>query len=102
MSTASEGETRDATPQGPVHRPSTRARWTTSNVDEGLPGTVKPFPPCRRGSHRCRQFDESCGDRVSKLAFLVWRIPASGRHDCVTALTFVNGRTGVVTVLGRS
>src|SRR5262249_13614008 len=35
----------------PVHVPGSAARWTTSNVDEGLPGTLTPitwsfyFPP---------------------------------------------------------
>lgn len=27
----------------PVHQPGSRLRWTTANVDEGLPGTVTPL-----------------------------------------------------------
>lgn len=43
----------------PVHRPGTRLRWTTANVDEGLPGTVTPltwsmyFPPTEATMRGC-------------------------------------------------
>lgn len=29
--------------RSPVHSPGTQVRWTTANVDEGLPGTVTPL-----------------------------------------------------------
>jgi phosphohistidine swiveling domain-containing protein len=43
----------------PVHWPGARLRWTTANVDEGLPGTVTPltwsmyFPPTESTMRGC-------------------------------------------------
>jgi phosphohistidine swiveling domain-containing protein len=43
----------------PVHCPGARLRWTTANVDEGLPGTVTPltwsmyFPPTESTMRGC-------------------------------------------------
>jgi phosphohistidine swiveling domain-containing protein len=53
----------DLTPEelaaSPVHCPGARLRWTTANVDEGLPGTVTPltwsmyFPPTESTMRGC-------------------------------------------------
>ncbi|WP_326498491.1 PEP-utilizing enzyme [Mycobacterium sp. Aquia_216] len=53
----------DLTPEdlasSPVHCPGERLRWTTANVDEGLPGTVTPltwsmyFPPTEATMRGC-------------------------------------------------
>lgn len=55
--------TADLTPDelaaSPVHCPGARLRWTTANVDEGLPGTVTPltwsmyFPPTEATMRGC-------------------------------------------------
>lgn len=55
--------TADLTPHelaaSPVHCPGSRLRWTTANVDEGLPGTVTPltwsmyFPPTEATMRGC-------------------------------------------------
>lgn len=43
----------------PVHHPGARLRWTTANVDEGLPGTITPltwsmyFPPTESTMRGC-------------------------------------------------
>lgn len=43
----------------PVHAPGSSARWTTANVDEGLPGTITPltwslyFPPTESTMRDC-------------------------------------------------
>jgi phosphohistidine swiveling domain-containing protein len=57
------GPAADLTPQelaaSPVHCPGARLRWTTANVDEGLPGTVTPltwsmyFPPTESTMRGC-------------------------------------------------
>ncbi|WP_182379442.1 PEP-utilizing enzyme [Nocardioides sp. WS12] len=45
--------------RSPVHTPGRRLRWTTANVDEGLPGTVTPltwslyFPPTESTMRDC-------------------------------------------------
>jgi pyruvate,water dikinase len=45
--------------RSPVHAPGRRLRWTTANVDEGLPGTVTPltwslyFPPTESTMRAC-------------------------------------------------
>ncbi len=53
----------DLTPEelaaSPVHHPGAKLRWTTANVDEGLPGTVTPltwsmyFPPTESTMRGC-------------------------------------------------
>ncbi|MCV7412408.1 PEP-utilizing protein [Mycobacterium florentinum] len=53
----------DLTPEdlaaSPVHCPGSKLRWTTANVDEGLPGTVTPltwsmyFPPTESTMRGC-------------------------------------------------
>lgn len=58
-----EGETPFIAPErlseSPVHQPGTALRWTTANVDEGLPGTVSPltwsmyFPPTESTMRDC-------------------------------------------------
>lgn len=51
--------TPDVLAASPVHWPGTRLRWTTANVDEGLPGTVTPltwsmyFPPTEATMRGC-------------------------------------------------
>lgn len=51
--------TLDALAASPVHCPGARLRWTTANVDEGLPGTVTPltwsmyFPPTEATMRGC-------------------------------------------------
>jgi phosphohistidine swiveling domain-containing protein len=51
--------TPDELAASPVHWPGARLRWTTANVDEGLPGTVTPltfsmyFPPTEATMRGC-------------------------------------------------
>ena len=51
--------TPDELAASPVHCPGARVRWTTANVDEGLPGTVTPltwsmyFPPTESTMRGC-------------------------------------------------
>ena len=51
--------TPDELAASPVHCPGARLRWTTANVDEGLPGTVTPltwsmyFPPTESTMRGC-------------------------------------------------
>lgn len=45
--------------ESPVHHPGAKRRWTTANVDEGLPGTITPltwsmyFPPTESTMRGC-------------------------------------------------
>ena len=58
-----DGQATDLTSEelaaSPVHCPGARLRWTTANVDEGLPGTVTPltwsmyFPPTESTMRGC-------------------------------------------------
>ena len=58
-----DGQATDLTPEelaaNPVHCPGAELRWTTANVDEGLPGTVTPltwsmyFPPTESTMRGC-------------------------------------------------
>jgi phosphohistidine swiveling domain-containing protein len=53
------GLTADELAASPVHCPGAKLRWTTANVDEGLPGTVTPltfsmyFPPTESTMRGC-------------------------------------------------
>lgn len=57
--TAASALTPDRLAASPLHLPGSRRRWTTANVDEGLPGTVTPltwsmyFPPTEAAMRDC-------------------------------------------------